>query len=336
MLNMIRIPILLRTFVYCSLLVCSQNIECNPTCKNPCEPNGEYDHWFTGPIFTPNPTTVQPDHPGIEPVLIFSKTYGLYDNKWKKQSIPKIWSIGPYVDFQAGFTKRFAIELIGSMVSNFSQGASSTHLRDWIFRMGYQISTDKQNSWVPDFRILFQETFPTGKYQKLSVQKKGTDLTGQGAFQTGIHLAFQKLFRLWSTHCLSIRGDVGYLIPARVSVKGLNYYTGIYSVKGNVRPGQIFVAYLTGECSLSSKWNLCCENFYQYQRNGHFLGKIKGKTSIDHPSIKVRAFSQYIIAPEIQHTITPNVGVVIGGASTILGKNAPAFWSGFFAVLYMF
>ncbi len=27
---------------------------------NPCEPGGEYDHWFTGPIFTPNPTTVQP------------------------------------------------------------------------------------------------------------------------------------------------------------------------------------------------------------------------------------------------------------------------------------
>jgi hypothetical protein len=222
------------------------------------------------------------------------------------------------------------------MTSNFSQGATSTHLRDSIFRLGFQISRDRADSWIPDFRILLQETFPTGKYQKLDPRKKGTDLTGDGSFETGAHFAFQKLFHTGGDHCLSIRGDIGYFFPSRVHVKGINYYTGIFNTNGKVYPGQNIVVFLTGEYSLSSKWNIACETFYKYQRSGRFSGKIKATEATSQPSIKVPAFAQFTIAPEIEHTFTPNFGMIIGGAVTPAGKNAPAYYGVFISAVCVF
>lgn len=328
-------PALLKIALVCFILASFQ-LEGNTAYKRtPCEPCGKYDHWFTGPVFTPNPTTVLPHHPVIEPILITSYTYGLYDDHWNEHSVSKMWSTGPYVDFQTSFTETFGIEFIGFMVSNFREDASSTNLKDTIFRAGYQISTDQQDSWVPDFRIIFQEIFPTGKYDKLHPHKKGTDLTGQGAFETGVHLVFQKLFALCSTHCLSIRGDVGYFFSAPVHVKGLNYYTGLNRVNGKVRPGNTFVGFLAFEWSLSPQWNICCETFYQYEGNGHFSGKVK-KIEGMRPKIKVPAVAQLIIVPEIQRTITSKLGIIIGSATTLIGKNAPAFSSVFVSALYLF
>jgi hypothetical protein len=301
-----------------------------------CEPGGNYDHWFTGPIFTPNPTTVPPGHPCIEPIFITSYTYGFYDDKWKEHSVANMWSVGPYVDFQCALNDIVGAELIGFLVSNFKGGASSTHLKDTIFRMGFQISNDRPDSWVPDFRVLFQETFPTGKYEKLDPRKKETDLTGQGAFQTGIHLAFQKLFHLTSRHCFSIRGDVGYFFPAPVSVKGLNYYIDQLKVRGKVKPGQVLIGYLAPEFSLTSEWNIGCEIIYQYQRRGHFSGKIESKDIEPGQHVKVPATAQLIIAPELERTITPNLGIIIGSAATLIGKNSLAFSSVFVSVLYLF
>jgi hypothetical protein len=328
--------IFLTSILFCYTLIASES-SYTPRCAlNPCEPGGKYDHWFTGPIFTPNPTTVSPGHPVIEPVLIASCTYGLYDDSWHTHSVSKMLSVGPYVDFQASFSEKVGVELIGFLVTNFRDGANSTHLRDTIFRMGFQVSNDQQDSWIPDFRILFQETFPTGKYDKLNPRKRDIDLTGNGAFETGLHFAFQKLFPLGATHCLSIRGDVGYFFPSLVSVQGLNHYTGLFNVKGKIRPGQVLRGYLTLECSISAQWNVCCETFYQYQQNGHFSGKVKAKDDGSRAHVKVPATAQLLVAPEIEHTITPNVGIIIGSAATVFGKNAPAFYSAFVAVLYLF
>ncbi len=328
--------IFLKIMLTCFLLT-SVQLKANTVCKlNPCEPGGEYDHWFTGPIFTPNPRALPPSHPALETVLISSCTYGIYDNNWKIQNIPQILSVGPYVDFQCSFNEIVGIEYIGSLASNFSQGMISTHLRDSIFRLGFQISRDRPESWIPDFRILLQETFPTGKYEKLNKRKKGTDLTGQGTFQTGIFLAFQKLFHAWETHCFSIRGDIGYFVASNVRIKGVNYYTGIYDADGSVFPGQSLAVFLTGELSLSSKLNIACETFFQYQRRGHFSGKIKDLNSKNQPLIKIRGFAQLTIVPEIEYTITSNLGLIFGSAVTLMGKNAPAFYSALLSALYVF
>ena len=250
------------TSVFCSGLPCRIS-----------NPSKEYAQWFTGPIITPNPVTVPPNHPGLELVLIGSRSYGFYDSHGHVQKAPSICGISPLFDFQAGFNDVIGAELIGSMITNFSKGESATYLGDSIFRLGFQISTDKPDSWIPDFRVLLQETFPTGKYQKLSPKKNRADCTGQGSFQTGIQLVAQKLFFSRTNHPLRLRGTLSYFIPSPVNVNGLNFYGGEVQTKGTIYPGKYFSGFLYGECSLSRRWAIACEFNYQQGENGRFSKK---------------------------------------------------------------
>jgi hypothetical protein len=297
--------------------------------SNPIASNTKYHQWFTGPILTPTPITMPVGHPGLEVAWLAGERYGHYNSHWNIDHAPSIWSTGPYVDFQIGFNEFLGAEYIGALLANFSRDAHYTHLVDSIFRFGFQISTDQEDSWIPDFRILLQETVPTGKYQKLDPSKHGTDLTGQGSFQTGIHLAFQKLLHPIKGHDLRLRWTFGYFIPAAVHVSGFNYMGGNAETKGKIYPGPYFSGYLCGEYALSRRWAICVESNYQIGAPGRFS---RGKG----PNIKVPSFRQVSLAPEIQHTFTPDLGILIGAWFTVAGKNSIAFTNYFISILYSF
>jgi hypothetical protein len=282
-----------------------------------------------GPILTPNPTTVLPGHPGLELDLIASKEYGFYDSKGRLKTTPDLWGIRPLFDFQVGFNKVLGAELIGSMITNFRQGKSSTHLADTIFRLGFQIATDKDDSFIPDFRILIQETFPTGNYQKLSPQKMGTDSTGQGSFQTGIQFVFQKAFLAKKSHPFRLRASIGYFVPSAVAVKGLNCFGGDSRTKGTVCLGKYYSGFLYGEWALSRRWAVACEFNYLEGEKGRFTRK-------SGMEITIPSFRQLSFLPEIQHTYTENVGIIVGGWFTVSGKNSPAFGKVFGSALFIF
>ena len=289
----------------------------------------EYPQWFTGPIITPTPITMPVGHPGLEVAWLLGKNQGHYNSNWRFEDGPSLWATGPYVDFQIGLNKIFGAEYIGALLTKFCHGARYTHLVDSIFRFGVQISTDQQGSWIPDFRILFQETIPTGKYQKLNPNKYGTDCTGDGSFQTGVHLAFQKLFHSKKNHDFRLRWTFGYFIPASVAVSGLNYMGGNAETKGTIYPGQFFIGYICGEYALGRQWAICVESSYQFGAKGKF-SKTRG------PYIAVPSFSQITIAPELQHTFSANFGVLMGAWLTIAGNNSAAFTNYFFSCLYSF
>lgn len=320
--------------VFLGLLVLAVFISKNPGFTSSLNSNPtifptDYEQWFTGPILTPTPITMPVGHPGLEVAWLVGETYGHYNSHWDVEHLPSIWSTGPYVDFQIGFNTFLGAEYIGALLTNFSEGAHYTHFVDSIFRLGFQVSVDQKNSWIPDFRILLQETVPTGKYQKLHPNKHGTDCTGAGSFQTGIHFAFQKLFHPKKNHDFRLRWTFGYFVPASVEVNGLNYLGGNEKTKGTIYPGQFFIGYLCGEYALSKRSAICVESSYQFGSNGKFSRK-KG------PNIDVLAFSQITIAPEFQYTFSPNFGILMGAWLSVAGKNSVAFRDYFISILYAF
>lgn len=291
--------------------------------------NEEYDQWFIGPLFAPNPTTVDPNHPGLEIEALSSNTHGLYNSSGKLISIPNITAVLPYFDYQMSINKTFGFEVIGAMTINSCGKEHFTHLRDTFFRFGIQILNDIKGTRIPDFRILIQETIPTGKYDNLSFKKKGCDLTGQGSFQTGIHFAFQKLFYIKNNHFFRMRASLGYFLPAPVSISGLSYYGGNTDSRGIAFPGNYLTCFLVGEYSLTYKLAIACEFNYQRGWKGNFLRK-KG----DH--IYIPNFNQCSLYPEIQYSFSKNFGFLIGSGFTIKGKNSPAFYSCYITFLYIF
>lgn len=286
--------------------------------------------WFTGPQLALTPTNPTPGHPNIEPSVTFFGNYGYYQSNWGIETQPVRWTINPTLDFQFALSQSLGMEIYLSAVSNFQSGQSFTHLQDTYFGFGYQISNDTRGSWVPDFRIVLQELFPTGKYQKLSPQKNGIDATGQGSFQTGLALVFQKSFH-FPHHVFSLQGSVDYYFPTSVAVKGINYFGGAPDTKGRARPGQTFSAFISGQYSITRHWAFAFDTNLLFQRSSHFSGKKGSALSVTLPPLL-----QISAAPAIEYNFSATSGLLFGSWFTIAGRNSFAFASLFFSYVYTF
>jgi len=295
-----------------------------------------YLPWFTGPIFSPTPINMKPGHPAIEPSVIFMNTYGNYNSNWDIDTEKSVWSINPVIDFQFAFSERTGLETVASLITNFRDGQSSTHFQDTLVFLGYQVADDQISSWVPDFRLVLEVIFPSGNYRGLNPSKKEIDLTGQGAYFFGPNLAFQKLFYL-PKNFFVLRWALGYFFPTRAYVKGFNAYGGGFDTRGNIRPGQILQAFLSGEYSFNQRWVFEFDTQFYFQRSaGKFHGR-KGVDLLGNPARVDKPFSvQISFAPGIEYNINKNSGLILGSWFTLFGKNTEAFASILLTYLYVF
>ena len=294
-----------------------------------------YIPWFTGPLLSPTPINMLPGHPAIEPSIAVLYTYGEYNSNWKLENQPKTWSINSFLDFQFGFTDRIGMEIIASFISNFKQGESSTRIQDTVVLLGFQVASDTKGTWIPDIRIDLQETFPSGSYQKLSPNKLGIDSTGEGSFQTGPVIIVQKMFYP-GNHFLALKASAGYVFPSSVYVKGFNTYGGGFDTKGRVRPGQTLTAFFTGEYSISQRWGWGFDAMFTHQKNATFSG-FPGRTESEKLAhVGLPSSTQISLAPFIEHSFSPNMGIFGGSWFTLAGRNSAAFTSAYFAFLYVF
>lgn len=278
---------------------------------------------------------MQPEHPAIEPSITIGSNYGEYNSKWKLQGQSNEWFVNPFIDFQMGFTDRIGLEILSSFIFNTKKGVSSTYMQDSIVLLGFQIASDVKGSWIPDIRLDLQQTFPTGKYQKLDPKKLGTDSTGQGAFQTGPLLIIHKLFYP-GNHFLSLKVSTGYLFPTNVRVQGLNAYGGGTGINGTVRLGRTSTTFFAAEYSIAQQWGCGFDFLVTYQGKSSFSGaKSLGK---DCQTLKVGlpSSTQMSLAPYIEYSFKSTMGILWGSWFTLSGRNTTAFLSGFFAFLYVF
>lgn len=288
----------------------------------------EYPQWFVGPVIAFTPITMDVKHPAIEPITSFNWTYGYFDKNGHFKSAPKIFSVEQFIDFQFGVNSFLGFEVLAAYSINFCEKKKSSHFNDTEVNVGFQISTDTPNSWIPDFRIILEEIFPTGKYKNGSPSKHNIDITGEGSFQTGINFVFQKFFPRKNGHNIRISGSIGGLIPSFTTVNGSNFYGMTIKSSARVKPGACFNSFFVFEYEFSRVWGMTIES--------NFFAQAKGKKSRHQPLLSVPQIYEFSIAPEIQHTFSENFGMSVGGWFSVLGKNSNAFAQVFLSLLYVF
>lgn len=285
-----------------------------------------YIPWFTGTPLPPSAVGAVPGKPIGAAILFLTLTHGQYQDNWKLKEIDNIWSVMPFFEFLVGFNNYIGIDIYPSFISNFQNGKSSTHLKDFYARIGFQIARDIPKTWVPDIRILIQTDFPTGNYQKLNPRKMGIDATGEGSFQTGFNLAVQKLFPL-ENNFLLLKWSSVYLFPSSVHVKGFNAYGGGFGTSGKVFPGQTLMFFFSGQYSINQNWCFAFDTLLEYQGKSSFSGN-RGRTPQGTKNFVGRPPSiQYSISPQIEYNFSGTSGMLIGLWTTVFGRNCPAFAS---------
>ena len=176
-----------------------------PCCSS--DPSHE-EPWLTGPLLTPSSKVVKKDHYNIEPYLFFSINNGRYGSDWRLQSTPLFYQWNPQIVYKVGLSEK--VNLAGNIQGyyNRTQGESSWAFGDLPVGLDYQFFSSSDEHWFPHVKLSIQETFPTGKYQKLNPRKLSTDSGGQGTYGSLIGLTCSKLIHFHDHHYLNLRFNI--------------------------------------------------------------------------------------------------------------------------------
>jgi len=294
---------------------------------------GSSKPWFTGPLLTPSGHVIPTGHQNFEPYAFWTPLIGRYDQNWHSSKIPR-FNIGLLqLTTQIGILPATEFNLAPQFTYNNTQGVHAWHVSDLPIALGFQLYQDNPHTWYPAVKLRLGLNIPIGKYDKLKLDKLGTDAGGIGNWFPNVGLVFSRATHISGLHFFAWRFFAGYFISTPVHVHGLNFYggapslDGIKGTRGTVYPGNMFLALFGMEYSLTQNWALAFD--FQYQHNNHtrFSGHSPLGTKPTSPSRE-----QFSIAPAIEYNFNANIGLIAGAWFTVAGRNSVDFVSWVFAI----
>lgn len=283
-------------------------------CEGISPSRGGEGPWFTGPLLTPSARVVPPGHFSLEPYLYWTEYNGIYNNDWHVESKPKFYDLTAQLVYKIGLIDRWNI---GGSIQGFygwTQGKSDLAFGDLPIALDYEVYKGKTTY----LKFTFQEIFPTGKYEKLSAKKLGTDAGGAGSYVSVVALTIGNLHHFCGDHYLNTRASLAYFMPSKVGIKGLSVYGGDPTTSGTVHPGTAVSLFFGAEYTLTKNWALACDLGGQYSDKISF----KGKTILPANS---PSSAQFSVAPAIEYNWNESMGVIAGTWFTFAGRNSSKF-----------
>ena len=274
------------------------------------------DAWWTGPMLAPSAATLPRGHFLIEPYLY--DVIAAHSNGFGSLT---------YVNY--GLVDRVTIGLIPTAGFNkVSNGPSSSGvgLGDLTLQAQYRLTKFHVGSWIPTTSVAVQETLPTGKYDRLG--NRPSDGLGSGAYTTTLALYSQTYFWLPNGRILRMRFNVSQGLSNNVNVEDVSVYGTEAGFRGRAKPGSSFFVNASWEYSLTRRWVLALDATYRRNGNTRATGyHFRDPTGAQNPpSVRLDSGSSelFALAPAIEYSWKPNLGVLLGARLIPAGHNRQA------------
>lgn len=259
------------------------------------------DAWWTGPVLAPNATTLPRGHLLVEPYLY--DVISAHSN-----------GLGSLTYVNYGLVDRVTVGMIptaGFNVANSGPSSSSVELGDLTLQGQYRLAKFHEGSWIPTTSAVVQETFPTGKYDRLGDRPNGL---GSGACTTTLALYTQTYFWLPNGRILRMRFDASQAFSSNVNVEDASVYGTMAGFRGNAKPGSSFLADSSWEYSAKRKWVLALDVTYRHNWNTRVTGYDVNSASGQNPNVLLNSGSAevFAFAPAVEYSWKPNLGVLLG------------------------
>lgn len=276
--------------------------------------------WWTGPLLAPAGKTIPQGHVNFEPYGF----YTLYAEQFRNFEALPIVTLGilDFLDIQASVPYDVS----------WKGGQSGKDFGDSSFGVGLQLFRQKENSWVPNVRLLVQEIFPSGKFNHLNPNKLGTDQTGIGSYQTLVGLNFQKLTHFYGEHYLRTRLGLAVVSPSDVLVEGFNAFGGSPTTHGKVKLNNSYSVNLAFEYSLTQHWAPVFELLYTETGTSTFAGNPGFTPGGAVGSIGSGGSSNISLAPALEYNFNESIGIIAGVWFSVTGPHAARFVSNVIAL----
>lgn len=287
------------------------------------------DAWWTGPLLAASPGTLPQGHFLIEPYVFDAISRGHYANDGTRHSGPHANNFGSQSYVLYGLADRVSVGLIprfGFNEPGEGRSSSKVGVGDLTVQAQYGLTRFEEGSWIPTTAVVFQETLPTGKYDRLG--DRPADGLGSGAYSSTLSLYSQYLFWMPNGRILRMRFDVSYSICGSANVRDVSVYGTAEGFKGRARPGNSAVIDAAWEYSLTHNWVLALDVVYQHDSSTHLSGLDRHSPGVGLPPTPVELNSgpghTWSLAPAIEYNFNSRVGIIAGAKLTTAGRNATA------------
>ncbi len=287
------------------------------------------DAWWTGPLLAASAGTLAPGHFLIEPYVFDAIPRGQYDNDGNRHGGPHSNNFGSQSYVLYGLTDRVGVGFIPRFgFSKLSEGKDSSKvgIGDLTLQGQYGLTRFEEGSWIPSTALVFQETLPTGKYDRLG--DRPADGHGSGVYSTTLAVYSQYFFWMPNGRILRTRLDLSFSIAGSAEVRDVSVYGTDEGFRGRARPGNVAVADAAWEYSVTRNWVLALDVVYERDANTHVHGFDFPSSAGAAPAALIELNSgsghTWSIAPAIEYNFNSRVGVIAGAKLTVAGRNATA------------
>ena len=323
-----RLPSLALLAVLCAS-GCGASAVAGATSQTAVAPRQSLDDaWWTGPLLAPSAGTLPRGHWLLEPYVFDLMTYGHFDRDGRLRSAGAGHGLGNQSYIEYGLVAGFTLGLIprlGFHESSAGQGSAGLAVGDVTLQGAYGLTQFHQGSWVPATSLVIGETFPTGKYDRLSGRTDGA--LGSGAYSTTISLYSQTYFWMPNGRILRTRLDLSYQVSDWASLQSESVYGTLNGFNGRAHPGPSFVGDLAFEYSLTQSWVLATDVDWEHDGNTRVEGGYPITITSGLPSRLVQdsgSAELLYLAPAIEYNWNARMGVIAGARIAARGRNATA------------
>ncbi|MGH7525047.1 MAG: transporter [Gemmatimonadales bacterium] len=267
------------------------------------------DAWWTGPLLTPSAGTVPPGHLVVEPYF--------YD-----VVAPHANGLGSSTFVIAGVANRVVLGVIpsfGYTVPGDGSKSSGIGLGDITAHAQYRFTQFRPGRTLPTISAVLEETFPTGKYDRLG--NRPGDGLGSGVITTTLALYSQTYFWMPTGRILRVRLNLSQSLSGRAQVTGVSVYGTATGFSGIARPGASFKASAASEYSLTRRWVLAADVALGYVASTVVVGSIATDSGAVASRLESGASTPIALAPAVEYNAGPRFGVIVGFRMVPSGRN---------------
>ena len=213
------------------------------------------DPWFTGALLAGSAETAGPGSAGLSITFQNANTPSIYNYAGDLTTVPLSMSNSIDFDLGYGLNSKMDIGLYLNYVQNQTVGISNSGIGDTALELGYQVITQGNSNYRPNFAITITQSFPIGRYTNLNPSDYATDATGNGAYQTSVGLNFDLLTHFKGTsHYLKASGSVTATLTSNAKLNRVSIYGGDIDTDGYINPGNDISLDLAAEYTLTQNW----------------------------------------------------------------------------------
>ena len=270
------------------------------------------DAWFTGPMLANSASTLPRGHVLIEPYLYDVMVSGRH-------------SFGSLTYILYGLTDELTLGAKPSftLIEGDRRRRARIGVGDLTVQAQYRLRSPRPRSWSPALALSLQLSLPIGRYDRLG-DRPAAGL-GNGSFGTTIALYAQSAGRLANGRTLRARLNLSATLQTARDVRGVSVYGTGEGFVGRAKGGSSAHVGIAFEYSVTRNWALALDVIADRRNATTVAGTAPDSNGMPIDEMhRSRPGWAYGVAPGVEYSWTPNLGVLVAARFVAAGPTGPA------------